>query len=142
MPASNPRRPPPAQTVETKPFWEAAARGVLLFGHCPSCDEKHYYPRARCPYCFSDQVKWLAASGEGKIYSYSVVRRADPPYVSAYVTLAEGVTVFTNIVNCDVDRLSIGQSVILDFETCSDGQAVAVFRPQDRVVEGHPRAGQ
>lgn len=141
MPSSNPLRPPPPQTVETQPFWAAAARGELLFGRCDSCEETHYYPRARCPYCFSDLVQWKIASGRGQIYSYSVVRRADPPYVTAYVTLVEGVTVFTNIIDCDIARLSIGQPVTLDFETCSDGQAVAVFRPASRAAEGQHFAG-
>ena len=129
MATVNHLRPSPMQTVETKPFWEAAARGELLFGHCDACGERHYYPRMRCPYCFSDRVQWLAAAGSARIYAYSVVRRADPPYVSAYVTREEGVTVFTNIVDCDPDALAIGQAVRLTFEQSADGQAVPVFRP-------------
>ena len=141
MSAPGSLRSPPMQTVETRPFWEAASRGELLFGRCGSCEEKHYYPRARCPYCFSDRVEWQAASGRGHVYSYSVVRRSDPPYVTAYVTLVEGVTVFTNIVDCDIDRLSIGQPVMIGFEFCSDGQRVAVFRPANLDAESQSSAG-
>lgn len=122
-------RPAPVQTVETRPFWEAARRGEFLFGVCRACGETHYYPRARCPYCLSDQVTWKPASGRGSIYSFSVVRRGNPLYVSAYVLLEEGVAVYTNIVQCDPDSLAIGQPVLLDFEKSGDGQPVPVFRP-------------
>ena len=42
-------------------------------------------------------------SGRGTIYSYSVMRRVPVPYAIAYVTLDEGVTMMTNIVDCDLD---------------------------------------
>ncbi len=124
-------RPSPTPNAETKEFWVAAARGELLFGDCRACGEKHYYPRSICPYCFSGEVDWPATCGRGTIYSFSVVRRGNPPYVSAYVTLEEGVSVFTNIVNCDPERLMIGQRVRLVFEVSHSGQPVAVFQPVD-----------
>ena len=129
MTSPNPSRPSPMQTAETKPFWDASARGELLYGSCSACNEKHYYPRARCPYCFSDQVTWRVASGRGTLYSYSAVPRGNPPYVSAYVMLEEGVAVFTNMVECNPGDLSIGLAVELVFEKSRDGQPVAVFRP-------------
>ena len=51
------------------------------------------------------------ASGNGTIYTFSVMRRAKEPYAIAYVTLAEGPTMMTNIVDCDFDALRIGQPV-------------------------------
>ncbi len=45
------------------------------------------------------------ASGEGVIYSYSVMRRVDRPFAIAYVTLAEGPTMMTSLVDCDFDAL-------------------------------------
>ena len=70
------------------------------------------------------------ASGKGRIYSYSVMRRVAPPYAIAYVTLDEGVTMMTNIVDCDLDRISIGQEVEATFPTTEGGYAVPVFRPR------------
>jgi uncharacterized OB-fold protein len=76
----------------------------------------------------SSDTEWLEASGEGSIYSWSVERRGTPPYAIAFVTLPEGPTLLTNIVDCDLDALAIGQKVKLAFETRED-QPVPVFRP-------------
>ena len=92
-----------------------------------ACGAAHYYPRALCPFCLSDETEWLAASGRGVIYSYSVARRGGPPYAIAYVTLEEGVTLMTNIVDCDLDALEIGAAVRVLFKPSDGGQPVPMF---------------
>ena len=57
------------------------------------------------------------------------MRRADQPYAIAYVTLEEGTTMLTNIVDCDFDRLTIGQHVKLVFKASEDGLPVPMFTP-------------
>jgi len=122
--------PAPEPNPETKPFWDAAAEGKLLIKRCRACGEAHYYPRALCPHCFSAETAWQEAKGEGTIYSYSVVRRGAPvPYAIAYVTLAEGVTMMTNIVDCDLDRIRIGQRVRVVFKPSAGGPPVPMFTP-------------
>ncbi len=69
------------------------------------------------------------ASGKGVIYSYSVMRRVDPPFAIAYVTLAEGPTMMTNLVDCDLNALAIGQAVTLVWKPSADGTPVPCFRP-------------
>lgn len=110
-----------------EPYWAAAREGKLLLKHCRSCGKTHYYPRPLCPFCMSAETAWVEAAGDGIIYSWSVERRATPPYAMAFVTLAEGPTLLTNIVDIDLDTLAIGQSVKLGFET-REGQPVPVFR--------------
>ena len=107
------------------PYWEAASRGVLLLKRCRACGKAHHFPRALCPFCMSGETDWVAASGEGEIYSFSVMRREKPPYALAYVTLAEGVRVMTNIVECDFDALRIGMRVTLAFQPSENGSPVA-----------------
>jgi uncharacterized OB-fold protein len=119
----------PPVNPETKPFWDAAAAGKLLIKKCASCGEFHYYPRTLCPFCFSDKTEWYAASGRGTVYSYSVMRRAPVPYAIAYVTLEEGVTMMTNIVDCDFDSIRIGQKVRLVFKASDGGPPVPMFTP-------------
>lgn len=111
-----------------EPYWAAARDGRLLLKRCQDCGKLHYYPRAHCPFCLSDRCEWVEASGAGTIYSWSVERRAQPPYAIAFVTLAEGPTLLTNIVDCDLDGLAIGQPVTLRFEE-RDGAPTPVFRP-------------
>ncbi len=119
----------PAPDAETKPFWDAAGEGKLLLKRCRACGEVHYYPRAICPFCFSADTAWIAAAGRGVIYSYSVVRRGPSRYAIAYVTLDEGVTMMTNIVDCDVDHLAVGQNVRLVFRPSEGGPPVPMFTP-------------
>ena len=121
--------PPPAISVETKPFWDAAAEGRFLIKRCTACGKAHWYPRAICPFCASDKIEWRAASGKGTIYTYSVMRRAKEPYAIGYVTLAEGPTMMTNIVDCDFDKLRIGQAVTVVFKETEDGPPVPMFKP-------------
>jgi uncharacterized OB-fold protein len=121
--------PAPPVSPETKPFWDAAAAGRLLLKRCEACREPHYYPRAICPFCGSDRTTWLEASGGGAIYSYSVFRRAPVPYAIAYVTLDEGPTMMTNIVDADLDALRIGQRVRVRFTPTDGGPPVPTFAP-------------
>jgi uncharacterized OB-fold protein len=57
------------------------------------------------------------------------MRRAPVPYALAYVTLDEGVTMMTNIVDCDLDAIRIGQSVRVVFKATEDGPPVPMFTP-------------
>jgi uncharacterized OB-fold protein len=121
--------PAPEANPETRPFWEAAADGRLMIGTCGSCGKPHYYPRAVCPLCGSDATALARASGRGVVYSYSVMRRVPVPYALAYVTLEEGVTMMTNIVDCDLDAIRIGQRVQVVFKPSEGGPPVPMFTP-------------
>ena len=59
-----------------------------------------------------------------------MTRRAGPiPYAIAYVTLDEGVTMLTNIVDCDLDTLRIGQRVKVCFKPTDGDAMVPMFTP-------------
>ena len=119
----------PQPNPETQAFWDAAAAGKLMIGKCTVCGQVHYYPRAICPHCLSDKTELQQASGDGTIYTYSVMRRTPVPYAIAYVTLQEGVSMMTNIVDCDLDKIKIGQGVRLVFKPSESGQLVPMFTP-------------
>jgi uncharacterized protein len=121
--------PAPEPAPDTKPFWDAAAQGKLLIKKCRACGESHYYPRPNCPNCMSAETEWQTAAGGGTIYSFSVMRRAEVPYAIAYVTLDEGPTMMTNLVQCDFDKLEIGQRVKLAFTPTQGGPPVPTFTP-------------
>jgi uncharacterized OB-fold protein len=122
--------PDPAMNVGDERYFEAAAQGKLLVKKCADCGELHHYPRGICPHCFSTNVEWLEVKGGGTIYTYSVTRRAGPvPYCIAYVTLDEGPTMLTNIVDCDLDEVRIGQKVKAVFKKTEGGASVPMFAP-------------
>jgi uncharacterized OB-fold protein len=115
-------------TLETEPFWAAAAEGRFVLPRCDSCRAIVWYPRRFCPICHTLGVSWIDASGRGQVYAFTVVRKAGgpwgavAPYVIAYVELEEGPRVMTNIVGCDVDDVRCGMPVELVWER--DGDAV------------------
>jgi len=120
--------PAPQINPENQRYFEAAANGTLLVGKCNACSNYHFYPRVLCPHCFSDLTEWVAAKGTGVIYSYSTLHRGAPvPYTIAYVTLDEGVTMMTNLVDVDRSKVAIGQKVKVVFREAEDGTKVPVF---------------
>ena len=52
------------------------------------------------------------------------MRRVEKPFAIAYVTLDEGVTMLTNLVDCDFERLAIGTAVRVVFR-----DAIPMFTP-------------
>ena len=122
--------PAPVRYPDNAEFWAATARGELLLRHCEDCGRPHWYPRSQCPLCMSQRTTWKASLGEGEIYTFSVGRRVGPqPFAIAYVRLDEGVTMMTNIVDCDLDAIRIGQRVRLVMKTAMDGSRLPMFTP-------------
>jgi uncharacterized protein len=121
--------------IETQAFWDATAQGQLLLPHCNSCQTVIWYPRGHCPVCMSTDLSWIPSSGKGVVYSFSITRsgggawKPASPYVLAYVELAEGPRVLTNIVNCDVDDVRIGMAVHVEFDDVIEGTAIYRFAP-------------
>jgi uncharacterized OB-fold protein len=119
----------PVITAESKPFFDAARQRRFLLPVCTACSRAHWYPRAICPFCASDKLDWREASGNGTIYTFSVMRRVKEPYIIAHVTLAEGPTMLTNIVACDAADVRIGQPVTVVFQDTENGPPVPMFKP-------------
>lgn len=127
--------PAPPVTPETEEFWGATIRGEFLGRRCRSCSSFIWYPRPICPFCYSRDTCWEELAGTGSVYSYSIVRRAGGawsdvvPYVLAYVELDEGPRIMTNIVDCQVNAVNIGDRVEVVFDDTGAGSALPRFRP-------------
>lgn len=100
-----------------------------MIGSCTSCGKVHWYPRAICPHCFSDKTELKEAKGTGEVYTFSVMKRSKIPYAIAYIKLDEGPKMMTNIVDTDLDAITIGQKVKLIFKETEDGPPVPMFTP-------------
>jgi uncharacterized OB-fold protein len=121
---------------ELAEFWRAAGEGRLLLRRCDDCGHPIWYPRAFCPDCGSLRTSWSQASGRGHVYSFTVVHRSTVPgyrevvpYVVAYVELAEGPRVLTNLVDCDPGDVRIGMAVSVVFHDAGAGMALFRFAP-------------
>lgn len=127
-------KPLPKPSPTSRPYWEAARRHELQLQHCGACGGYIYYPRPRCPNCMSDNLKWERVSGRGKLYSYTVVRRAstrsfaDAPYVLAIVELDEGPRMTTNLI-APPDQLKIGMPVAVHFDDVTPEHTLVKFKP-------------
>ena len=129
-PPAGPRKiPAPRVLPETQAFWTAADEGRLVIKKCTACGEVHHYPRDVCPHCLSTHTTWLQAAGTGTVYSFSTMGKAEAAYTLAFVTLDEGVTLMTNLVDCDPKTLAIGQRVKVVFKPSDGGHAVPMFTP-------------
>jgi uncharacterized OB-fold protein len=114
---------------ETEIFWEASSRGILLLKCCGSCNQAHWYPRVICPICGSKTTFWKESAGKGEIHSFSIVERPSPAYVLAWIRLAEGPLLVSNLVDCDANHLNIGQKVLCTFRPSSQGRVMPFFSP-------------
>ncbi|HUN39786.1 MAG TPA: OB-fold domain-containing protein [Acetobacteraceae bacterium] len=118
----------PETNPETKPFWDGCAAGKLVLPRCKDTGKLIWYPRAISPWTLGP-VEWVEVSGKGTIYTFSVMQRADPPYCIAYVELAEGPRMMTNVVDCDFAALKVGQAVKLKFIPSEGGPPLPFFAP-------------
>ena len=129
-------KPLPTVSGETKFFWDACGRGELLIQKCDSCGEYQFYPRAFCANCWTTDIKAVRASGKGTVWTYTVTQQNrtagfvdDVPYVLALVELEEGVRMFTNIVECSPNDVTIGMPVEVTFTRATNEISIPYFKP-------------
>jgi len=137
-----PRADIPTIDEATSPYWGAAKEGSLLIARCGVCEKVHHYPRPFCPFCWSEDVTAIQASGRGILYTFSTVYVNDLhpfksrlPYVAALVELEEGPRLMTNIEGCEPGELEVGMAVEVLSRPLTDDLEATVFRPS-AVTEG------
>jgi uncharacterized OB-fold protein len=124
-------RPKPVQTVEARPFWDAAAEGQLVFQFCTQCERAQFYPRVLCSHCGSKAVEWRKSSGLATVHAATRIHtglpsfKADVPYNVVLVDVAEGFRMLMNVVGNPPD-VGIGDRGRVVFET-RDGVALPQF---------------
>ena len=117
------RRSRPRLDSDNRAFWTGGAEGRLNIMKCAECGTFIHPPRQICRACLSENVAPQAVSGRGTVDSYTVnhqrwAQDMEVPFVIARVRLddAPDVILTTNIVNCPVDSVSIGDQVRVVFE--------------------------
>lgn len=128
-------KPLPNPTPFSKPFWDGTKRHELLIQKCQDCQKFVFYPKVICPFCLSDNLEWIKASGRGKIYSYMVVYSYQPqafaedvPYVVAIIDLDEGVRMMSNVVECDPEMVRCDMDVTVVFDDITDEITLPKFK--------------
>lgn len=121
----------------TKPFWDACAQHRLVAARCGACGAFRMPPSPFCPECRSQSLDWPELSGQGIVYSFTIVSRATVPemeiclpYVPALITLpdAGNVRLVSNIVDAPLDKIEIGAAVHVVWQDGEGGIALPRFR--------------
>jgi uncharacterized OB-fold protein len=125
----------PAPDNASRHYWQSAADGQLVIQRCITCGEFQFYPRALCVSC-AGETEWVDASGRGTLYTYTIIRQnrspafaALSPYAVGIVELEEGVRMMSNIVDCDVEQLSIGMALQVVLVKAADDVGLPFWRP-------------
>ena len=124
----------------TQPFWDAAKEERLAAPRCTNCGTFRLPPSPYCFVCQHREVEWIELPGTGKIVSYTVIRHplhpelaAACPYVSGVVDLdgtqGAGARMLVNIIDCDPDKVRIGDAVEIVWEHVNDDMTTPRFRP-------------
>ena len=130
------RKPLPIPAAVSRPFWDGLREGVLRVQQFRDCRRHVFYPRSLCPHCLSETLEWVEVSGRGRLYSYTLVRRAmhpafqqDVPYVYAIVELEEGPRVTSNVVNCPLEALRVDMPLRAVYDSVTPEITLLKFEP-------------
>lgn len=127
-------KPLPTPNAESRPFWDAAAKGVLRIQRCDSCDQAQFPPRAICGHCHAKGApRWVDAKGTGAIASHTTVHRppspafkTELPYTLALVTLDEGPRMLVTLRGEAAQAPAIGARVAIRFDPPAGPNAIAL----------------
>ena len=133
-------KPLPGINGLTKTFWEAAADNKLVIQRCSNCGEYVWCPHHLCTECGGNKLEWTPMSGRGMVFSFTIVREVtegrgrgfikDIPYIIAWIDLEEGPRFCSNVVDCPVDKITIGMLVEVVFEKAGGDVSLPKFRPR------------
>jgi uncharacterized OB-fold protein len=130
------RKPLPSPSALSQPYWHGLSEGQVRVQRCSGCGEYVFYPRPHCPACLSEALEWVAVSGRGRVYTYTVVRRAmnpafadDVPYVYAIVELEEGPRLMTNVVGCAPEDVRVDMPVKAVYDSVTSEITLLKFEP-------------
>ena len=127
----------PRPSPEDREFWEGARRGELRIQHCTTCGQHQHYARFLCSHCGAQTLEWITASGNGTVYSFTVVRQNGVPpfnervpFVVAVVDLDEsGARMIGALPALDPADARIGMRVKASFRPATEELGFVDFAP-------------
>lgn len=126
---------------ELSRIWRESDHRYRLVAHqCGNCDRVYFPPRDICPVCHRDSIgkmKEMELSGNGTIYSFTVVHDVPPafkrqrPYILALIKLDEGPMVTGQIVD------SLPEEVQMDMRVHSAFRKIREDGPSGIIQYGY-----
>lgn len=112
----------------SEPYWEATKNKKLVVQYDTEAGKYQWLPRANSRFTGkASTLEWREVKGEGEVYSFTIVRRARPPFRGhepfflAVVELPEGVQIMGNTMGITKDEMKIGLKVKPYWHELPDG---------------------
>ncbi len=130
------QKPLPLITRLSKVFYDGCREGKLLYQQCKDCGEVVFFPKAMCSNCMGHNLDWKESKGKGTIHTFTVTYEsappefaADCPYALAIINLDEGFSMMSNIVECDLEKITCDMPVEVVFQPVTPEITLPKFRP-------------
>ena len=135
--------------MEIPRHWRLKQQRYALVGEvCPHCQAKLFPPRDVCPHCGGEAKQQYTFSGQGEVFSYTVMQDApagydeNAPYTVAIIKLKEGPMVTAQLTDLGEKPVEIGMPVeMVTRKIRSDGdeRGMLVYGYKFRPVLAGPR---
>jgi uncharacterized OB-fold protein len=129
------KKPLPVPDADSAALWHGLRAGVLLLQHCGDCRHVQYYQQGICRHCGGENLSHRAASGRGRVHSFSVVHRApgpafkaDVPYAVLLVDLEEGPRMISTYFGGKPEDVAFDMDVMLVCEQIDESTTLPRFR--------------
>jgi uncharacterized OB-fold protein len=131
-------KPLPQKQPENAPLWEGLTQREFRAPRCNNCGAWNWVPYPACRECLSEDLTWTPLSGNGTLFTYTIVHRGlgafhkDVPYVVALVEMElppggkRAVIVLGNIVGVPHDDLHVGMPLKMTFKDI-EGEDVTLW---------------
>jgi uncharacterized OB-fold protein len=131
-------KPLPQKQPENAPLWEGLAQREFRVPKCDDCGAWNWVPYPACRECLSENLTWTKVSGNGTLFTYTIVHRGlgafhkDVPYVVGLVEMElppggkRGVIVLGNVVGVPHDELRVGMPLKMTFKDI-EGEDVTLW---------------
>jgi len=128
-------RPLPTMDGLAGQFYGWCRQRELRFQRCTDCGTWRHVPRELCAACGSWAWEWVASSGRGTVFTWTVaVRAMHPafqdavPYAAVVVEMEEGVRILSRVTDCPPDELAVGMPVTVAFDDVTPEVTLPTFR--------------
>jgi len=133
--AQKPTRIKPPMGPDNGWWWKRVAdEEILPLQRCTGCEKLRHPPRPMCDACGSTDFDSIAASGRGKIHTFTVIHHPqfpgyEYPLISVLVDLEEGERIISILTDCKPADCQIGMPVEMVLQVDDDGFKLPYFRP-------------
>ena len=119
-------------TPESMSYWAGTRVGELRFQRCVNCAAANFGPGLACRSCQSRDLNWEISSGQGSLYSWTIVWRPqtpafEVPYAPAIIRLDEGYDMMSALVGLEHTEIEAGLKVGVEFHAISDEISLPFF---------------